>query len=85
MRANQLRLYFSTFAYALLEHLRRLGLRGTSMRRSQCDTLRLRLLKIGAVVKITVRRIWVALSSGCPFAREFRWAAEQLLRAPPAA
>ena len=63
MRANQLRLYFSSVAYMLMQALRRLGLKGTQMPTAQCNTIRLKLLKIGAQVKITVRRCgfpWLA-------------------------
>ena len=66
MRSNQLRLYFSTFAYTLLEGFRRLGLAGTRMARAQCGTIRLRLLRIGALIRISVRRVSVALTSGYP-------------------
>jgi hypothetical protein len=66
LRSNQLRLYFSTFAYTLLEGLRRLGLRGTRMARAQCGTIRLRLLRIGALIRLSVRRILIAFTSGCP-------------------
>ena len=71
MRSNQLRLYFSTFAYTLLETFRRLGLKGTRMARAQCGTIRLRLLKIGALIRVSVRRLVIALSSGCPDADLF--------------
>jgi hypothetical protein len=66
MRSNQLRLYFSTFAYTLLDGFRRLGLAGTRMARAQCGTIRLRLLRIGALIRISVRRVSVALTSGYP-------------------
>jgi len=66
MRANQIRLYFSSFAYVLLSELRRIGLAGTEMARAQCGTIRLKLLKIGARVRITVRKIWVAMSESWP-------------------
>ncbi|MCB1739996.1 MAG: transposase, partial [Gammaproteobacteria bacterium] len=66
MRANQLRLYFSSLAYCLLQALRRLALAGTRYAHAQCDTLRLRLLKLGARVRITVRNIWVSLSLSMP-------------------
>ena len=68
MRANQLRLYFSSVAYVLLAALRRLGLAGTTLARAQCTTIRLTLLKIGARVRVTVRKVWLALASGCPHA-----------------
>ena len=56
LRSNQVRLYFSSVAYLLMEALRRLGLAGTELARAQCDTLRLKLLKIGAQIRVTVRR-----------------------------
>jgi hypothetical protein len=71
MRANQLRLYFSSFAYVLLQHLRRVGLCGTVLARAQCGTIRLKLLKIGALVSVSVRRIRFRLASGYPEARLF--------------
>ena len=72
MRANQLRLFFSSIAYTLLGALRRLGLAGTELARAQCQTIRLKLLKVGALVRVTVRRVWVHLASGCPYAEVFR-------------
>ncbi len=71
MRANQLRLYFSSVAYLLLQALRRLGLKGTRMATAQCQTIRLKLLKIGAQVKVTVRKVWVSLAGGYPYAELF--------------
>ena len=67
MRANQLRLWFSSVAYTLLQTLRRVGLKGTQLARAQCGTIRLKLLKIGALVKVTVRRVLVSLAAGCPY------------------
>jgi len=67
MRANQVRLYLSSFAYVLLSELRRLALQGTEMARAQCGTIRLKLLKIGARVRVTVRRIWVSMSESYPY------------------
>jgi hypothetical protein len=67
MRGNQLRLYFSALAYTLMEALRRLGLRGTEWAQAQVDTIRLKLLKIGAVVRISVRRVLLQLSSAYPW------------------
>jgi hypothetical protein len=67
MRANQLRLYFSSVAYILMQALRRLGLTGTQMAAAQCHTIRLKLLKVGAQVKITVRKVWISLSGGYPY------------------
>ena len=66
MRANQLRLYLSAAAYVLMHGLRRLGLAGTELERAQCTTIRTRLLKIGAQVRITVRKVWIALASSYP-------------------
>ncbi len=67
MRANQLRLYFSSLAYVLLHALRRIALRGTEWAPAQVDTIRLRLLKIAAQVRITARRIRVRYSSAYPW------------------
>lgn len=71
MRSNQLRLYFSTFAYQLMQGLRRLGLKGTDMAQAQCQTIRLRLLKIGAQIRVTVRRVCLSLATGYPFREIF--------------
>jgi hypothetical protein len=62
MRSNQLRLYFSSFAYILIQSLRRLGLEGTEFAQAQCDTIRLKLFKIGAQIRVTVRKVWVSFS-----------------------
>lgn len=83
MRANQLRLYFSSIAYTLLQALRRLGLRGTSMAKAQCHTIRLKLLKIGAQVRVTVRKVWVSLAEGYPFEALFRQVYRNLAEAWP--
>jgi len=72
LRSNQLRLYFSSMAYVLLQMLRRLGLAGTEFARAQCATIRLKLLKIGALIRITVRKVWVSLAGGYPYADLFR-------------
>jgi len=66
MRANQLRMYLSGFAYTLFMAFRRFALAGTEFARAQVNTLRLKLLKIGALVKTSVRRIVVSLSSAHP-------------------
>jgi len=71
MRANQLRMYFSAFAYVLLSGLRRLGLRATDLATAQVATIRTRLLKIGATIRITVRRIALSLAAGCPWSGVF--------------
>jgi hypothetical protein len=83
MRANQVRLYFSSIAYVLLEALRRLGLAGTELAEAQCQTIRLKLLKIGALVRVTVRKVWVKLSSGSPYAEIFRRVQANLARLRP--
>jgi DDE family transposase len=72
MRANQIRLFCSSIAYVLLNALRRLGLSGTELAKAQCQTIRLKLLKIGALVRVTVRKVWVKMSSSCPYAELFR-------------
>jgi len=66
MKANQLRVYFAGIAYVLMTGLRRLGLQGTKMARAQATTIRLRLLKIGAQIRITARRVWFSLASSYP-------------------
>jgi Transposase DDE domain group 1 len=71
LRANQLRLYFSSLAYALVEALRRLGLAGTEWAQAQADTIRLKLLKIAAQVRVTARRIWVRYSCAYPWQNVF--------------
>jgi hypothetical protein len=67
--SNQLRLYRSAFAYVLVDSRRRLALPGTALAQAEVNTIRLRLLKIGAIVKVSVRRVWVSLSRTHPAAR----------------
>jgi Transposase DDE domain group 1 len=67
MKGNQLRLYFSALAYTLVEALRRLALKGTAWAEAQVDTIRLKLFKIGALVRISVRRVLLQLSSAYPW------------------
>jgi Transposase DDE domain group 1 len=74
MRANQLRLWFASFAYVLLEALRRIGLRHTQVAAATCGTIRLKLLKIGAQVRKSVRRIKIAMASACPYQAEYHLA-----------
>jgi hypothetical protein len=74
MRANQLRLWFASFAYVLLEALRRIGLRHTQFATATCGTIRLKLLKIGAQVRKSVRRIKVAMASAFPYQTEYHLA-----------
>ncbi len=82
MRANQLRLYFSSIAYVLLQTLRRIGLAGTELAKAQCDTIRLKLLKIGAQIRITVRKVWISLSQSYPYA-DLLWRVYERLRLRP--
>jgi hypothetical protein len=67
MRANQMRLYLSTMAYVLVSGLRRLGLKGTELAEAQVSTIRTRLLKIGAQIRVTVRKVWVSMASSYPW------------------
>jgi hypothetical protein len=78
MKGNQLRLYFSALAYTLIEALRRLGLKGTEWVQAQVDTIRLKLFKIGAIVKISVRRVLLQLSSAYPWKNIFAHAFQAL-------
>jgi hypothetical protein len=70
-RANQLRLWLASAAYVLMHALRRIGLKGTTLARACANTIRLKLLKIGAVVTVSVRRVKLAMSEACPHQREF--------------
>lgn len=85
MRANQLRLFFSSMAYILLNELRRVGLEGTKLEHAYVGTIRLRLLKVAAVVTVSVRRIRLAFSSVFPMWQVFRHALEKIRRAYPSA
>ena len=78
MRANQLRLYFSVMAYVLVSGLRRLGLKATELAQAQVTTIRTRLLKIGARVRVTVRKVWVSMASSYPWQRLYRQVWENL-------
>ncbi len=71
MGANQLRLWFASMAYVLLCALRRIGLAHTQFATATCGTIRLALLKIGALVRVSVRRVHVAMASGCPYQHEY--------------
>jgi hypothetical protein len=84
MRANQLRLWFASMAYVLLCALRRIGLAQTVFADATCGTIRLKLLKVGALVRISVRRIKIAMASACPAAREWGHAARRLADAAKA-
>jgi hypothetical protein len=83
MQVNQLRLWFASFAYILLAELRRLGLQGSTESRARCQTIRLKLFKIGARVKVSRRRIWIYLSSACPNQGLFAYVFDRLARAGP--
>jgi hypothetical protein len=71
MRANQLRLWFAAMAYVLVCALRRIALRHTQFAQATCGTIRLKLFKIGALVRVSVRRIKIAMASACPYQNEF--------------
>ena len=78
MAANQMRVYLAGMAYVLVSALRRIGLAGTEMARAQAVTIRSRLLKIGAQVKVTARRVWVHLTEAFPLQAVFWHAAARL-------
>jgi len=78
MRANQLRLYLSAAAYVLMSAFRRLALSGTAWARAQCATIRSQLLRIGAQVRITARKVWISIASSYPHCRVFAHAHQQL-------
>lgn len=78
MKANQLRLWFAAFAYVLVAALRRLGLQHTQFANATCGTIRRKLLKIGARITTSVRRVKIAMTSGCPYAHEFALAHARL-------
>ncbi|HEX2136854.1 MAG TPA: IS1380 family transposase [Microvirga sp.] len=78
MRANQLRLWLASMAYVLLCALRRIGLAHTQFADATCGTIRLKLLKIGALVRVSVRRIKVAMASACPYRHEYALAHARL-------
>jgi hypothetical protein len=83
MRANQLRLYFSSIAYTALVALRQHGLAGTELESARCDTIRLKLLKIGAQVQVTVRKIWISLSEAYPYRKIFEQVMANIRRLAP--
>ena len=82
LRANQLRLWFSSVAYVLMSALRRVGLKGTRLAKATCATIRLKLLKIGAHIKISVRRFLIHFASTCPYQDIFHHAWRNLQRHP---
>jgi hypothetical protein len=82
MRADQMRMYFSAMAYVLVCGLRRLGLRGTEMAQAQVSTIRTRLLKIGARVRVSVRRVYLSMATGYPWRSLFAQVHAQLRSTP---
>ena len=82
LRANPLRLYWALFAAALLEVLRQRGLGGTELARAQFGTIRERLLKVAATVRVSVRRVWVSLSSVFPRQELFAHSLSRLREVP---
>jgi hypothetical protein len=83
LSGNAVRMAMSAMAYVLTCALRRLGLAGTEMAAAQADTIRLRLLRIGAIVRVTARRIWVSMSSSWPWRALFEACARRLLASAP--
>jgi hypothetical protein len=81
MKANQLRLWFASMAYVLVENLRRIALQATDLADASCGTIRRKLFKIGALVTISVRRIKFAMASGCPYKAVFASAHQALCAA----
>lgn len=82
MHANQLRLYFSSFAYVLMQTLRRLGLQGTALDKAQCDTIRLKLLKVGAQIRVSVRKVWLSFAESYPYGALFNQVFARLEKIP---
>lgn len=82
MRANQLRLWLSRVAYVLVKALRERGLQGTQFEKAQCDTIRLKLFKIGAMILVTVRRVWVSFPQSYPYTDVFIRVFENLQSLP---
>ena len=83
MRANELRLWFSSIAYTLMAALRRLGLKGSDLARARCDTIRVKLLKIGAQVRVTARKVWVSLAESYPYRHLFEQVYHHLVQLRP--
>jgi hypothetical protein len=82
MRANQLRLWFSSLAYVLMSALRRMALKGTELARATCGTIRLKLFKIGALIKVSVRRFLIHYASAYPYKSVFAQALENIRHYP---
>lgn len=83
MKANQLRLWLSSMAYVLMNEVRRVGLEGTQLSEAQCGTIRLKLLKIGARVRVSVRRVVLSMASGHPYQELFAWVHAKLRALEP--
>jgi hypothetical protein len=84
LASNQLRLWFATLAYLLMERLRSLGLAGTELAQATVGSVRLKLLKVAAQVRVSVRRVYVQLSSAYPMPELFRLCQRRLMRLAPA-
>jgi hypothetical protein len=82
IRTNQLRLMFASIGYVLVQTLRRLGLEGTELAKAQCGTIRLKLFKVGAQLRISLRKVWIAFSESYPYANLFRQILIKLQRIP---
>ncbi len=82
MRSNQLRLYFSSFAYVLMQTLRRLGLKETKWATAQATTIRLKLFKIGVLLRISVRKVWLSFSESYPYSDSFHDIWGNLMKIP---
>jgi hypothetical protein len=80
MRSNQIRLYFSSVAYVLMNALRQYGLVNTELSKAQCGTIREKLMKICALVQVTVRKVWLLLSETYPYKHLFSQVYENLLK-----
>jgi hypothetical protein len=80
LRANQLRVWLSAIAYSLLNDLRELALHTTKLARAQCSSLRVWLLKIGALITLSVRRVTIRMASAFPLQNEFATALEQIAK-----
>ena len=81
LRANQLRLWFASLAYVLMTALRRMALQGTELAKATAETIRLKLLKLGALVTVSVRRVKIAIASACPLKGVFVNAHRRLCKA----
>ena len=82
MRSNQLRLYFSSFAYVLVQTLRRLGLEGTRLAKAQVTTIRLKLFKVGVQLRVSVRKVWLSFSESYPYLDVFQQVLSNLRQIP---